>query len=291
LPKEELKKTLRWFVVSFLNVVRWLGVALAALLIAAGGAACAAPAPAVSPSPTAAPALPCAEDGSVQSDSADGARPGSPIRFEIYLPPCYEQRPSLSYPVLYLLHGASGGSFTWNQNGAAQVANRMIRGGEVPPFILVTPGFASDVSASLDSICATLADGLVPQIDRRFRTLADRQHRAVAGASFGGVVATYMAFQFPAKFGSVGAFGAGILDQQAEGFNRWVAATPPDQRPRVLIDVGDRDTAMLPFTHVLTQTLTQQNIPYTLIVKPGDHSYQYWASHLETYYRWFAEDW
>jgi enterochelin esterase-like enzyme len=268
--------------VPLLSVIRRLvGVGLAAGLIVA----CATPAPAISPSP------PCAEDGVVQSDTAAGAQPGSTIRFEIYLPPCYGQQPSLSYPVLYLLHGASGGSFTWNQNGAARVANHMIRSGEVPPFILVTPGFASDVSASLDSTCVALADGLVPQIDHRFRTLADRQHRAVAGASFGGVVATTIAFQFPARFGSVGAFGAGILDQQAEGFNRLLAATPPDQRPRVLIDIGDRDIAMLPFTHVLTQSLTQYDVPYTLIVKPGDHSYQYWAGHLETYYRWFAESW
>jgi enterochelin esterase-like enzyme len=273
--------------VPFLNVTRRLGVALAAGLIAA----CATPAPVIPPSPTSGPALPCAEDGSVQSDSSAGAQPGSTIRFEIYLPPCYDRQAPLSYPALYLLHGASGGSSTWNQNGAASVANRMIRDGEVPPFILVTPGLASDVSASIDSICVTLADGLVPHIDRRFRTQADRQHRAVAGASFGGVVATTMAFQFPAQFGSVGAFGAGILDQQAEGFNRLLAATPSDQRPRVLVDIGDRDTTMLPFAHVLTQTLTQHDVPYTLIVKPGDHSYQYWASHLETYYRWFAQAW
>jgi enterochelin esterase-like enzyme len=272
--------------VSFFNVTRRLGGVLAAGWLAAI-AACATPSPAIHPPPTSA----CAKDGSVQSDSAAGIQPGSTIRFEIYLPPCYDQQAPLSYPVLYLLHGASGGSFTWNQNGAARVANRMIRSGEVPPFILVTPGFASDVSASLDSICVTLADGLVPQIDRRFRTLADRQHRAVAGASFGGVVATTMAFQFPAQFGSVGSFGGGILDRQVEDFNRWLAATPPDRRPRALIDIGDQDTTMRSFTNVLTQTLTQHTVPYTLIVEPGDHSYRYWASHLETYYRWFAEDW
>jgi enterochelin esterase-like enzyme len=273
--------------VSFANrICRVIGVLAAGL-----AAACTAPSPAISPSPAPATALSCAEDGTLQSDSAAGIQPGSTVRFEVYLPPCYEQRAPLAYPVLYLLHGAGGGSFTWNQNGAARVADRMIRSGEVPPFILVTPGFTSDVSASLDSTCAMLADGLVPQVDRRFRTLADRQHRAVAGASFGGVVAATMAFQFPERFGSVGAFGAGILDRQADDFNRWLAATPPDRRPRVLVDIGDRDTTMLSFANVLTQTLTQHAVPFTRIVEPGDHSYQYWAGHLETYYRWFAESW
>ena len=267
-------------------MIRRVAVTLAAGFVPAV-AACAAPSSAIPPSPPPA----CAEDGLVHSDSVDGIQPGSTIRFEVYLPPCYDQQSPHAYPVLYLLHGASGGSFTWNQNGAARVANRMIRSGDVPPFILVMPGFSSDVSASLDSTCATLADGLVPQIDRRFRTLADRQHRAVAGASFGGVVATTMAFQFPARFGSVGAFGAGILDRQADGFDRWLAATPPDQRPRVLVDIGDQDTTMLAFTNVLTQTLTRHDVPYTLIVEPGDHTYRYWASHLETYYHWFAESW
>ncbi len=283
----ELKKILRRRRVSYFNVTGRLWI----VLVAGVMSACTTPSPAISLAPTSAPALSCAEDGTVQSDRVDGIQPGSTIRFEIYLPPCYDRQSPRAYPALYLLHGAGGGSFTWNQNGAARVANRMIRGGEVPPFILVTPGFTSDVSASLDSICTLLADGLVPQIDRRFRTLADRRHRAVAGASFGGVVATTMAFQFPARFGSVGSFGGGLLDRQAEDFNRWLAAMPPGQRLRVLVDIGDQDTTMRSFTNVLTQTLTQHAIPYTSIVEPGDHSYRYWASHLETYYRWFTVDW
>lgn len=227
----------------------------------------------------------CTQDGSVQTFSTDLSTSESRIRFQIYLPPCYEQQPSSHYPVIFLLHSAGGNGLTWNQNDAAKVADRMIHDGQVPPFILVTPGFST-----LDDKCTTLAKDFVPQIDDRFRTLSHPQHRSVGGASSGGHLAVCMAFQFPEQFGSAGVFGGGIFAEHTPSFNSWIDETPPQQRPRVLIDIGDQDD-MMPFTNVLTQTLTRRDVLYTLIVEPGEHSFQYWAGHLETYYLWFAEDW
>jgi len=227
----------------------------------------------------------CTEDGAVRTFSVDLSTSESRIRFQIYLPPCYEQQPSSFYPVIFLLHSAGGRCLTWNQNGAAEVANRLIRNGQVPPFILVTPGFGV-----LDDKCATLANDFVPQVDDRFRTLSHPRHRGVGGASSGGHLAACMAFQFPEQFGSAGVFGGGIFAEHIESFNNWIDRTPQQQRPRVLVDIGDQDD-MMPFTDVLTRTLTQRDIPYTLIVEPGGHSFEYWASHLEMYYLWFAEDW
>ncbi len=227
----------------------------------------------------------CTQDGAVQTHSIDLSTSGSSIRFQIYLPPCYEQQLSSRYPVIFLLHGAGGRALTWNQNGAAEVANRMIRDGQVPPFILVTPGFSE-----LDDKCTTLANDFAPQIDDRFRTLSHPQHRGVGGASSGGHLAACMAFQFPEQFGSAGVFGGGIFAEHTEDFDRWIDATPSQQQPRVLIDIGEQDD-MMPFTNVLTRTLARQDIPYTLITEPGGHSFEYWASHLETYYLWFAQDW
>lgn len=235
-------------------------------------------------------AVACPEDGSTETGSIDRSTPGAPVQFQIYLPPCYKQEASRSYPVLYLLHAAGGSPLTWNHYGAAEIANRLIRSGQAPPFILVTPGLSSDKLSPTNDLYTMLAYDFVPQIDSRFRTLADRQHRAIAGASFGGFVAGYVGFKFPDKFGSVGVFGAGLIDQQTERFNNWITATPPEQRPRVLIDIGQED-GIISFTTVLTQTLPQHDIPYTLIMKPGGHNYEYWASHLETYLLWFAGGW
>jgi enterochelin esterase-like enzyme len=184
-----------------------------------------------------------------------------------------------------LLHGAGGNCLNWNQNGAATVADQMIRSGRVPPFILITPGFAA-----LDDKCVTLVNDFVPQMDDRFRTLSHPQHRGVGGASSGGHLAACMAFQFPDQFGSAGVFGGGIFDEHTESFYGWIDATSPQQRPRVLIDIGNQDD-MMPFTSVLTRTLALRDVPYTLIVEPGSHSFEYWSDHLETYYLWFAEDW
>jgi enterochelin esterase-like enzyme len=244
------------------------------------------PAPTETPTPlaTAIPRLAatCTQDGSVQTLRVDTAA-GASIRFQVYLPPCYEQQPTAHYPVVYLLPGAGGNSLVWNQNGAAEVANRLIRAGRVPPFILVTPDIFR-----IEDPCVTLANDFAPQVDGRFRTLSDSRYRAVGGASSGGYVAACMGFQFPGQFGSVGVFGGGIFVEHVERFDNWIAAAP--RQPRVLVDLGDQDD-MRPFTHVLTQTLTRQDVPYTLVIEPGGHSFEYWAGHLEMYYLWFAEAW
>ncbi len=227
----------------------------------------------------------CAQDGTVQTLRVDTAA-GSSIRFRVYLPPCYEQQPDSYYPVVYLLHGAGGrgdNSRVWNQNGAAEVANRLIRDGQVPPFILITPDFFR-----IEEPCVALVNDFAPQVDGRFRTLSDSRYRAVGGASSGGYVAACMGFQFPAQFGNVGVFGGGIFGEHVERFDNWITAT--SQQPRVLVDLGQQDD-MRPFTRVLTQTLTRQDVPFTWVHEPGGHSFEYWGSHLETYYLWFAKSW
>ena len=228
----------------------------------------------------------CGEDGDVRTFNIDTSAPNDSIRFQVYLPPCYEQQPTAHYPVVYLLHGAGRNLLAWNQNGAAETANRMIRDGQIPPFILVTP----NLFKVNDDKCTTVVRDLVPHVDGHFRTLPDPQYRGVGGASSGGFIAACMSFQFPGQFGNVGVFGGGLFDERTPRFNGWITATPPQQHPRVLIDLGAQDD-MRPFTNVLTRTLAQRDVPYTLVIEPGGHSYEYWAGHLEMYYRWFAESW
>lgn len=131
---------------------------------------------------------------------------------------------------------------------------------------------------------------LIPYIDSNFRTLTDRHHRVVGGGSRGATVAARMAFQFPDMFGRVGAFSGGMVKDDEEKFDKWISATTPEQRPRVLIDIGDNDTIM-PDGERLVAILDKWQVPYTFNVKPGNHSYGYWMSNMETYLRWCTEDW
>jgi enterochelin esterase-like enzyme len=240
--------------------------------------------PATPTSPTPTPV--CSEDGRVEQTRIESPTLGWPIDVEYYLPPCYNQHTWAFYPVLYLIPGRGGSMTAWNSAGAARVANEMILRGEVPPFILVsTSNYSSDAHGQ------ALLDDLVPYIDETFRTLAERRYRAVGGASMGGVIAYRMAFQHPDLFGSLGIFGSGVVGGDEGNVRNWIAAAPAEQRPRVLLDCGEGDTAMLRNAEKTVGILEEWDTAYTFNSEPGAHTYAYWSSNLELYYKWYAEDW
>jgi enterochelin esterase-like enzyme len=250
------------------------------LLIETAGCSIIAPQPTSTPTPT------CAEDGHVERGSVKSPTLGWAIDFEYYLPPCYEEHTWASYPVIYLIPGRSGPASAWNAGGASEVANRMIRSGEIPPVIWVSPpNYTSDTQGQ------ALLDDLIPYIDENLRTLTDRQHRAVGGASLGGAMAYRMAFQHPDLFSSAGIFGSGVVQGDEEAFSNWIAAILPEQMPRVLIDCGDEDVFMLDRAKLTAEMLEEREVSYLLNIGSGGHDFGYWGGNLEMYLRWYAEDW
>jgi enterochelin esterase-like enzyme len=188
--------------------------------------------------------------------------------------------------VIYLIPGRSGPASAWNAAGAGEVANQMIRSGEIPPFIWISPpNYTSDTRGQ------ALLDDLIPYIDENLRTLTDREHRAVGGASLGGAIAYRMAFRHPDLFSSAGVFGSGVVQGEEDALNSWIADTPPEQRPRVLIDCGDNDVFMLDPAKAMADILEEWEIPHVMNIGEGDHDFRYWGSNLEMYFRWYAEDW
>lgn len=59
--------------------------------------------------------------------------------YSVYLPPCYDTRPALRYPVLVLLHGAGHDEQYWPQVGIVGAADAQIRSGAIHPMIVVLP--------------------------------------------------------------------------------------------------------------------------------------------------------
>ena len=110
----------------------------------------------------------------------------------VYTPAEYEKGKK-KYPVLYLQHGMGEDETGWSKQGRMQhIMDNLIASGEAMPMIVVME--SGDVKApprgSRDEYGVTfykvMRNDLIPYIDSHFRTLSDREHRAMAGLSWGG---------------------------------------------------------------------------------------------------------
>lgn len=122
--------------------------------------------------------------------------------FSIYLPPRYESNSTMRYPVVYWLHGAYGKE---NDIGLAMVAKRMVEAGEIGEVIYVVPNsgqFSRYRDWPVENVKAEtwVIRELIPAIDERYRTIAEREGRALAGFSMGGEGATRLGFKYPELF-------------------------------------------------------------------------------------------
>ncbi|HZI23218.1 MAG TPA: alpha/beta hydrolase family protein [Gemmatimonadales bacterium] len=196
----------------------WSAVLVAAALV---GGARAAPAPI---------------RGAVRFARFFSAALGVEKRYVIYLPPSYSSAPQRRYPVAYYLHGLWGQESDWvSQGDIDAVADSLIAGG-MHELILVMPDGddawytnweepRSYAECAADSItrrsppgyCVVhahyadyVAGDLVRHIDSTYRTLADRQHRGIAGLSMGGYGAISLALTHPDVFAAA-ASHSGVL--------------------------------------------------------------------------------
>jgi len=121
-------------------------------------------------------------------------------RMFVYTPPGYEESPRLRYPVLYLQHGAGEDETEWTHAGRAQfiLDNLMAENKTVPMLMVMNNGFATRPGTAPATGPAAMANRfaafeemlvqeVIPEVDAKFRTMADRDHRALAGLSMGGM--------------------------------------------------------------------------------------------------------
>lgn len=153
----------------------------------------------------------------IESKALQGNRLDDPHIREIavFLPSGYDDS-TTAYPVIYLLpaHGRTNYYYVnWNQYDETmpERLNRLMATGEMPPTIVVLPDFWTRLGGSqfIDSPIGNyethFIDEIIPAVDRQFRTLTQREHRAVMGHSSGGYGALYHAMHHPELFGAVAA--------------------------------------------------------------------------------------
>lgn len=135
---------------------------------------------------------------------------GRKISYRVILPVDYKNSNETSrFSVIYLLHGLTGNFANWTDKTslAAYAASKR--------FIIVTPDgsngwYADSVSAANDKYESYIVRELIPEIDKKFRTIAERRGRVIAGLSMGGYGAIKFGIKYPEMFSLVGSFSGAL---------------------------------------------------------------------------------
>ncbi len=231
----------------------------------------------------------------------------------IYTPPGYEGG-NTKYPVLYLLHGSGGDEAAWPDMGIANIImDNLIAAGKAKPMIVVMPNAYANEYASLDlagprkapppgvgsggtgptveSNVQAFAGDLVSFVDKNFRTLPNRENRALAGLSMGSGIAANVGFRKLDVFASVGLLSAGNFRKSATspGGTAWLESINPEFKTD---PVGTNKKLKLFFMSCGTEDpridamqqaskdLQARNINVTFKSYPGEHEWKVWRHSL-----------
>ena len=244
--------------------------------------------PSRTPSPT---TLACwQEGGTIKATQIESDLLPKPLEFRVYTPPCYDQQPERSYPVLYLIHGQSFNDDQWDRMGVDEMADTLIAAEQVPPFIIVMPRDRVWSSPEEDMFGEAIVHDLLPLIDETYRTIPARTYRSIGGLSRGASWAVHVGIMNWETFSAVGAHSLPVFPSDTNKIRKWLNAIPRDFVPRFFIDIAELDrwsVTAIWFENILTE----MDITHVYHLYTGYHNEDYWQSHMEEYLRWYAQEW
>ncbi len=217
----------------------------------------------------------------------------------VVIRPAKKQKEAL--PVVYLLHGYSGGYADWIRK-LPQLKHLV----EQYRLLIVCPdgGYSSwyfDAPVDTASRYETYIGTEVPEyIDAHYNTIRDRRARAITGLSMGGHGALYLAFRHADRFGACGSMSGGVdLARSKTKFDiakrigdsvnfaaNWreysvvrVIEKKPSDSLAVIFDCGTGDF-FLEENRGLHRKMLELNIAHDYIERPGAHNWTYWQQAL-----------
>ena len=234
----------------------------------------------------------------------------------VALPPSYEASSSKRYPTLYFLHGLFENEHSWMDRGGEQSWESLTEKGELTDFIVVLPdggrSFYVNSQDGHERYEDFFIQELVPEIDRRYRTLAVAGERGISGTSMGGYGALHLGMRHAEVFGSASAHSAALLPKFPNplptdgrwGFyakvlqepfgsplneSYWEANSPltlaehPERfaNLRLYFDCGDHDRyGFEEGAQLLDHILSGKSFPHEYALRAGGHGWDYFLQYL-----------
>jgi len=246
----------------------------------------------------------------VKEMALDSKMMGRKMPYRVVLPTGYQEKSADRYAVVYLLHGLTGHYSNWTDKTklAEYAANHK--------FIIVTPegdnGWYSDsVSVPNDKYETYIAKELVADVDSKFKTLADRDHRVIAGLSMGGYGSLKFGMKYPEMFTLIGSFSGalgaagwtektagpiaktmdtvfGAEDSESRKSNdifRLAREITPDKvkaLPYIYLSCGTEDF-LITNNREFLGILNEKKVPHEYREHPGVHDWIFWDDQVREF--------
>lgn len=223
----------------------------------------------------------------------------------VYTPPGYDVDQATRYPVLYLQHGAGEDETGWSTQGKMDlILDNLIADRRATPMIVVMDrGYATDPTgrfkappgglpgSSSNVFPEVLINEIIPMVDSAFRTLADRDHRAMAGLSMGGFQTFQTTLTNLDKFAYIGGFSGATFLQPGTDITQLYGgvwrdpAAFADKVKLLYLSVGTAEPArMLTGIRGLHEALEKAGIQHVYYESPGtSHEWQTWRRSLRQF--------
>jgi enterochelin esterase-like enzyme len=185
--------------------------------------------------------------------------------YNAYLPNDYDHS-SLRYPVLFMLHGYSENENAWVSKGRInEAADHLIAAGDISPVVIVMPGSGDNWYVDLkEKIETAFIQDFIPEVERTFRIIPEREGRGIGGDSMGGYGALRFILKYPQNF------SAALLMSPAI----YVPEPPSNSSARKCTVFGNPFDAEI-WQRVNYPTLLDdfftKNLPIALYINAGDH--------------------
>lgn len=231
-------------------------------------------------------------------------------KYNVYLPTGFEKS-AKQYPVVYLLHGLYGNYSNWDKSGGMKlIADELIGTGEACDMVIVMPNAGdSDVRNYQNGYFNVegwpyenfFYNEFLPEVEKKYRIIGDKEHRAVMGLSMGGGGSVVYCQRHPDMFSSCYAMSAwldnkmgqvggknqkkdklfivcqSVSDNSAIDFvEKADEATVKKLRTvKWFIDCGD-DDFLMDLSVLLYQKMRDKKIKAELRINNGVHNWEYW---------------
>ena len=251
---------------------------------------------------------------SVQNLKLDSKLMARPMSYRVILPPNYEANKTQKYAVVYLLHGLTGHYDDWDKRTKLEDYALAYK------YIFVLPegenGWYSDgATQANDKYESYIIKELIPEIDKSYRTLADKNHRAVAGLSMGGYGSIKFGLKYPEMFALVAGFSGALPaaswnDKNLGGISKpltdsimsiygadgsqtraendifkivkEITADKAENLPFIYQSCGTEDF-LIQTNHEFAALLFEKKIPHEYREHPGIHDWKFWDDQIKEF--------